>query len=295
MSLIQTKTADQCLILISNPKITSGNQNVDRLSVELDDTWKFPGLMITARFHSDTDDNSYIVPMQKQEGSDNTYVCYVPNHVEVLPGIIYVGIFCEANGYIVKTTNEVHITCAPGIDTAGELVAELLPEIITILRQTISSSISADITAEETKTILTDNLTLLSDLKAAYSQLVSFVNYYHNAEYSDRDLDSMAQVGRDMWDLGVQLNQALAEIQQLRRALDSFSSDMQGEEITLDGTVDVIINEVSGELAALINELEALRTDYPHLLYEQLLSVIVLQDAFFEESYSYLFFLRVNG
>ena len=268
MSLIKTKTDDQRLILISAPKITSGNRNVDQLSVSLDGSWSYNGLNIKARFHKENSE-SFIVEMNNNV---TEYLCRIPDEVEALPGILYIGIFGEADGSIVKTTNEIHLTILPGTETTGQIITSLLPEIIAILRRTISSAISNDISEEEAKSIIETNLAALSDLKAAYSQMVQYVNQYQHKEFSNEDLSTIAQVCREMWDLGVQLSNAQGDNQRLREALDRYMNTMSaGTDFSLDGQIDVIIDEVGSELDALIAELEAARasTDAVKAVYEK--------------------------
>lgn len=254
MSLIKTKTDDQRLILISAPKITSGNKNVDQLSVSLDGSWSYNGLNIKARFHKENSE-SFIVEMNNNV---TEYLCRIPDEVEALPGILYIGIFGEADGSIVKTTNEIHLTILPGTETTGQIITSLLPEIIAILRRTISSAISTEISEEEAKSIIETNLADLTDLKAAYSQLVLFVNQYQHTEFSNEDLSAIAEVCRNMWDLGVQLSNAQGDNQRLREALDRYMNTMSaGTDFRPDGQIDVIIDEVGSELDNLIAELEA--------------------------------------
>ncbi|MBQ7595480.1 MAG: hypothetical protein IJU45_02310 [Clostridia bacterium] len=267
MSQIKAKTADQRLLLVSTPKITSGNKNVDSFSVEPDSTWLYDGLTLKARFHQESGE-SYIVNMTKK-GTE--YQCDVPFEVEKQPGILFIGVYGEADGSIVKTTNEVHLTVLPGTETTGQIILSLLPQIIDIIRRTVSSTISADISEEETKTILESNLSMLRDMKFAYGQLVAYVNQYQNTDFSEDDAENIAAVCRNMWDLGVQLSAANADAAAYREALERYMANMSGQDdITLDGSTELIIDEVASELDALIAELEAARasTDALKSVYE---------------------------
>ena len=171
---------------------------------------------------------------------------------------------CEMQ-VVLKSSNNFEWRSIPKVLTFAESlniedvapVVELLPEIIAILRRTISSAISNDISEEEAKSIIETNLAALSDLKAAYSQMVQYVNQYQHTEFSNEDLSSIAEVCRFMWDLGVQLSNAQGDNQRLREALDRYMNTMSaGTDFSLDGQIDVIIDEVGSELDNLIAELE---------------------------------------
>ena len=100
----------------------------------------------------------------------------------------------------------------------------------------------------------------MTEFKAAYWQLVGYVNQYQGTRFNSEYIEQVADVLSNMWDLGVQLTQSRSDVEQLRNALDRFMNTMtESNDFSLDGELDVIIDEVGNEIDSIIAELEAER------------------------------------
>lgn len=252
MSLIKVRTFDQRLTLINNPHITSGNRKVDYLSVLLDDTWEYEGLTVKASFHNGNSEK-YIVELNS---NDNLYHGLVPHEVEQFPGTLFIGIFGEADGDIVKTTNEIELIIEKGTETSGSYVFDLLSEIIQILQQTVSQELPDDATSEQVKEILTTELSEIIQFDEYYKAMCLLVNQYAPVFFED-DFDIFDSDG----EFNTEANRLLT-IRYLTRFLHEGSSAV-GKNQTVENNIQTLLIELNpeaeiGEISEMIADISTI-------------------------------------
>lgn len=121
MSLIKVRTDNELLCLDQCPTLTSGNENIDYLAVEFGHEWEMEGVVYYASFF--TDDPTKTIDIELVDGQ-----CKIPNQVLAQPGKFHFGVWAEADGQKVKTSDIIEYPLKQGINgtnNAGAPVIEV--------------------------------------------------------------------------------------------------------------------------------------------------------------------------
>lgn len=98
MNVIKVITNNENLIITHDPKITSGNENIDVLQVEFGPEWEFEGVKYYASFF--TDDPTLTVDVEL----DSNHSCKIPEQMLDQEGTFYFGVWAKADGQKIKST-----------------------------------------------------------------------------------------------------------------------------------------------------------------------------------------------
>ena len=135
MSIIKAKTEDRNIVLISDPELTSGDENLDVLAIRLDSSW----LLSKADYYINfflSDESEGII--KEAEKVSNICACAIPNKMFEREGSFYFGIFAKTPDGIVKTSKMVEYRVKKGIATSADGVdimtlAELKSKFIRMI------------------------------------------------------------------------------------------------------------------------------------------------------------------
>lgn len=149
MSVIKLHTANEQLIFDSKPVITSGNINIDSISVTLCRNWQEVGELadIWAVFYRDESEK---LKRKLENGS-----CLIPSEMLLARGLFYFGIYAEnKNGEKVKTSKKVEYEVKQGTPTKAEAESNLIKAATAEVQKTLETLLET-ITGEdvENKTV----------------------------------------------------------------------------------------------------------------------------------------------
>ena len=194
MSVIKTKTLDSKIAFISAPEITSGDENVNRITVLLDETWQIQDAEYFINFFTEDEKQGIINKLDVQE---NIGVCGIPNKVLERQGSFFFGLFAKAPDGRIKTSAVVQYRVGKGIDTqaGGKDIISLLAlknKFIQLINaNTASGLLSPDMDFDnEIDPTFTNYMARIHTVESDY---ISYVDSYYNliCEFLEPDFEKI--------------------------------------------------------------------------------------------------------
>lgn len=186
MSVIKLHTANERLIFDSKPVITSGNIDIDSISVTLCRNWRQVGERadIWAVFYRDENEK---LKRKLENGS-----CMIPSEMLLERGLFYFGIYAEnENGKKIKTSKIAEYEVKQGIATKAEAESNLIKTAIAGVKQSLENLLET-ITGEENPDKNINELT--EDIKITFNEIERVIDesgviQYDNSFVEDQNLD----------------------------------------------------------------------------------------------------------
>lgn len=97
-NILKLRTDNELLEWDSQPVITSGNENVDFLQVEFGPEWDLPGAKYWASFFIDDPEKTIDIEL------DTNHSCTIPKQMFAQEGEFHFGVWAQANGKKIKTS-----------------------------------------------------------------------------------------------------------------------------------------------------------------------------------------------
>ena len=113
MSVIRAQATAHKLKIVQRPLITSGNENVDVLQVEFGPEWEFPGARYFASFFIDDPEKTVDIELDKDRS------CPIPKQMLAQEQTFHFGVWAEADGQKIKTTDIKDYDVKEGIHGTG--------------------------------------------------------------------------------------------------------------------------------------------------------------------------------
>ncbi len=118
-NVFRIRTDNELLEWDHQPVVTSGNENVDELVVEFGPEWELDGAVYYASFFTDDPEKTIDIEL------DENHSCTIPKQMFAQEGEFHFGVWAEANGQKIKTSDIKDYKVKQGItgtDNAGALV-----------------------------------------------------------------------------------------------------------------------------------------------------------------------------
>ena len=116
------RTENEALLWEQQPKVTSGNENVDVLEVAFGPEWEYDGARRFASFFIEDPEKTVDIELVNNR-------CTIPKQMLAREGTFHFGVWIEANGQKIKTSSVIDCYVGQGIrgtDNAG--AAAISPE-----------------------------------------------------------------------------------------------------------------------------------------------------------------------